>query len=86
MFAAPLLCELTVPAPVAVALQQTWAAVRAQLPPVQRAPFRPAGEMAHVVDNVTHLRLLPIVRLGIRRDSICAAPIWRSSIPAPARC
>ena len=64
MFAARLLCGLAVLAPVVLALQPTQAAAQAQLAPVQRAPFRPAGEMARVVDDRTNLLVLPIVRLG----------------------
>ena len=64
MFAARLLCGLAVLAPVVLALQPTQAAAQAQLAPVQRAPLRPAVEMARVVDNGTNLLVLPIARLG----------------------
>jgi hypothetical protein len=64
MFAARLLCGLAVLAPVVLALQPTQAAAQAQLAPVQRAPLRPAVEMARVVDDRTNLLVLPIVRLG----------------------
>ena len=64
MFAARLLCGLAVLAPVVLALPPTQAAAQAQLAPVQRAPLRPAVEMARVVDDGTNLLVLPIVRLG----------------------
>ena len=64
MFAARLLCGLAVLAPVVLALQPTQAAAQAQLAPVQRAPLRPAVEMARVVDDRANLLVLPIVRLG----------------------
>ena len=64
MFAARLLCVLAVLAPVVLALPPTQAAAQAQLAPVQRAPLRPAVEMARVVDDRTNLLVLPIVRLG----------------------
>ena len=64
MFSARLLCGLTVLAPVVLALQPTPAAAQAQLAPVQRAPLRPAVEMARVVDDRANLLVLPIVRLG----------------------
>ena len=64
MFSARLLCGLTVLAPVVLALQPTPAAAQAQLAPVQRAPLRPAVEMARVVNDGTNLLVLPIVRLG----------------------
>lgn len=64
MFAARLLCGLAVLAPVVLALPSTRAAAQAQLAPVQRAPLRPAVEMARVVDDGTNLLVLPIVRLG----------------------
>ena len=64
MFAARLLSALAVLAPVVLALQPTRAAAQAQLAPVQRAPLRPAVEMARVVDDGTNLLVLPIVRLG----------------------
>jgi len=63
-FAARLLCGLAVLAPVVLALPPTRAAAQAQLAPVQRAPVRPAVEMARVVDDGTNLLVLPIVRLG----------------------
>ena len=50
--------------PVVLALLPTHAAAQAQLAPVQRAPLRPAVEMARVVDDGTNLLVLPIVRLG----------------------
>jgi len=59
MFAARLLCLFTV-----LALPPTQAAAQAQLAPVQRAPLRPAVEMARVVDDGTNLLVLPTVRLG----------------------
>jgi hypothetical protein len=64
MFAARLLCGLAVLAPVVLALQPTQAAAQAQLAPVQRAPLRPAVEMARVVDDRANPLVLPIVRLG----------------------
>jgi hypothetical protein len=64
MFAARLLCGLAVLAPVVLALPPTQAAAQAQLAPVQRAPLRPAVELARVVDDGTNLLVLPIVRLG----------------------
>ncbi len=64
MFVARLLCVLAVLAPVVLALPPTRAAAQAQLAPVQRAPVRPAVEMARVVDDGTNLLVLPIVRLG----------------------
>ena len=64
MFAARLLCVLAVLAPVVLALQPSQAAAQAQLAPVQRAPLRPAVEMARVVDDRANLLVLPIVRLG----------------------
>ena len=64
MFAARLSCGLAVLAPVVLALPPTQAAAQAQLAPVQRAPLRPAVEMARVVDDRTNLLVLPIVRLG----------------------
>ncbi len=63
MFAARLLCGLAVLAPVVLALPPTRAAAQAQLAPVQRAPVRPAVEMARVVDDGTNLLVLPIARL-----------------------
>jgi hypothetical protein len=64
MFAARLLCGLAVLAPVVLALQPTQAAAQAQLAPVQRAPLRPAVEMARVLDDRANPLVLPIVRLG----------------------
>ena len=64
MFVARLSCVLAVLAPVVLALPPTQAAAQAQLAPVQRAPLRPAVEMARVVDDGTNLLVLPIVRLG----------------------
>ena len=64
LFATRLPCVLAVLAPVVLALQPTQAAAQAQLAPVQRAPLRPAVEMARVVDDGTNLLVLPIVRLG----------------------
>ena len=64
MFAARRSCVLAVLAPVVLALQPTQAAAQAQLAPVQRAPLRPAVEMARVVDDRANLLVLPIVRLG----------------------
>jgi hypothetical protein len=83
MFAARLSCVLAVLASVFLALPPTQAAAQAQRAPVQGAPLRPAVEMARVVDDGTNLLVLPIVRLG---TTVCAAPIWRLSTPAPARC
>jgi len=54
---------------------------------IEGAPLRPAMEMAHVVDDGTNLLVLPTVRLGMTgRGSMYAAPIWRLSTPASARC
>ena len=64
MFAARLLCLFAMLAPTVLALPPTQAAAQAQLAPVQRAPLRPAVEMARVVDDGTNLLVLPIVRLG----------------------
>ena len=64
MFATRLLCGLAVLAPVVLALPLTQAAAQAQLAPVQRAPLRPAVEMARVVDDRANPLVLPIVRLG----------------------
>ncbi len=64
MSAARLLCGLAVLAPVVLALPPTEAAAQAQLAPVQRAPLRPAVQMARVADNGINLLVLPIARLG----------------------
>ena len=64
MFTTRLLCGLAVLAPVVLALQPTQAGAQAQLASVQRAPLRPAVEMARVVDDGTNLLVLPIARLG----------------------
>ena len=64
MLVARLLCGFAVLAPIVLALQPTRATAQAQLAPVQRAPLRPAVEMARVVNDGTNLLVLPIVRLG----------------------
>ena len=64
MFAIRQLCALAVLTLVVLALQPTQAAAQVQLAPAQRAPLRPAVEMARIVDDGTNLLVLPIVRLG----------------------
>ena len=77
------MCGLAVLAPVVLALQPTQAAARAQFAPVQRAPLRPAVEMARVVDDGTNLLVLPIVRLGTTERLYLRHRSGDHQLPAP---
>jgi hypothetical protein len=87
MSTARLLCGLAVLVPVVLALQPIQAAAQAQLAPVQRVPLRPVVWRSPMssMTGPTYLSC-PSSGSALWRGSMCAAQIWRLSIPAPARC